>query len=368
MPKDYYRILGVEHTASAEDIKRAYRSLAHRHHPDKGGDQEKFKEVNAAYQVLSDPAKRQQYDQFGHAFEGEGIGGQETRGFDPFGVRGSNVRFEDLGGFGDMFSRFFGGAASSPEQHVGDDLAVQVVIPFTEMAFGAKREFPLNRNRPCPRCHGNLAEPETKIVTCGTCHGRGVRERKSQTFLGTFMQQSICPTCHGEGKTAQTPCRECRGEGRTRRVETLVVTIPPGIESGTRLRIAGEGEAAPYGGSPGDLYVLVKVHHHPRFRRDGNDIMSEVQVPFTVAALGGEVRVETIDGEVPLAIPRGTASGVELHIKGKGIVVGRYGDTGKRGDHRVTVVIAVPKKLTKEQEALLQKFGETSAKKGFRFF
>ena len=375
-PIDYYKILGVEQTATTEDIKRAYRKLAHEHHPDKGGNEEKFKEINEAYQVLSDPQKRSQYDQFGPAFA-EGFGGQG--GFDPFsraGSQGFNVRFEDLGGFGDVFSAFFGGESPfgsssrtrARERVVGEDLEAEITIPFEEMVFGAKREFPLNRLRTCTRCKGNLAEPGTKITTCKTCKGSGVVQRESRTFLGSFVQRTLCPTCHGEGKTAERPCTECKGEGRTRQLETLVVKIPPGIESGTRLRIVGEGEAPPYGGDPGDLYVRVRVQEHKEFRRAGNDILSQVSIPFTVAALGGGVSVNTVDGEHAVSIPRGTASGTELRITGKGIALGRHGTTGKRGDHRVTVVVEVPKRLTKEQEELLRKFDKADSKKGFRLF
>jgi molecular chaperone DnaJ len=376
VPKDYYRILGVERSAAAEDVKRAYRKLAHEHHPDKGGSEEKFKEVNEAYQVLSDPQKRQQYDQLGQTFEGTGPGGF---GFDPFaraGAQGFNVRFEDLGGIGDVFSQFFGGEspfstssrARARERRVGADLAVSITIPFEEMVFGAKREFPLNRLRTCPRCNGNLAEPGTRIVTCETCKGSGVLQRQSQTFLGAIMQRTVCPTCRGEGKRAEVPCRECRGEGRTRHLETLVVKIPSGIESGTRLRIVAEGEAPPYGGDPGDLTVRVRVKDHPTFRRDGNDITSEIEIPFVVAALGGDVPVRTVDGQQSLSILRGTAPGTEFRIKGKGIAIGRHGDTGKRGDHRVTIGIAVPKKLTNVQEELLRKFSDAGSKKKFGFF
>lgn len=367
VPKDYYNILGVERTATAEDVKRAYRKLAHEHHPDKGGDQEKFKEINEAYQVLSDDQKRSQYDQFGASSGGFG--------FDPFGAGGFNVRYEDLGNIGDIFSQFFGadagfgaGTRTRPRQReAGADLELNVTISFEDMVRGVKRDFPLNRLRTCARCNGNLAEPGTRIVTCDTCGGSGVVQRQSRTFLGSIVQRTICPTCHGEGKKAETPCTECRGEGRTRQLETLVVNVPSGIESGTRLRIVGEGEAAPYGGTPGDLYVHVRVKEHKRFRREGDTILSEETIPFPTAALGGRVEVDTIDGTETLSIPRGTSSGASFTIKGKGIAKGRHGETGKRGDQRVTVIVDVPKHLTKRQEELLREFQE-AGKKGFRIF
>jgi molecular chaperone DnaJ len=377
MGTDYYSILGVNRSATTEDIKRAYRKLAHEHHPDKGGKEEKFKEINEAYQVLGDETKRKQYDQFGPAFA-EGVGGHGQGagpfGFDPRG--GFNVRFEDLGGFGDIFSSFFGDESPfgtrartrGRQRERGADLQVDVAIPFEEMVHGGTREFPLNRYRLCPRCKGNLAEPGTKIVTCKTCQGSGIVQRQSQTILGAFVQQMVCPDCRGEGKRASVPCRECRGEGRTRQSETLVVKIPAGIEDGTQLRIVGEGEAPVGGGDHGDLYVRVKVKEHKRFQRDGHDILSEVMVPFAVAALGGDVAVPTVDGEEQLSLPRATASGTEFRLKGKGIVRGRHGDTGSRGDHRVRVTIDVPKKLTKRQEELLREFGDVGPKKRFRLF
>lgn len=378
MPKDPYNILGVSRSANTDEIKRAYRKLAHEHHPDKGGDQEKFKEINEAYQTLSDESKRQQYDQFGATFDGASGGNPFGAGFNPFrrGAQGFNVRFEGLEDVGDIFSQFFGDAspfgsstrARAKERERGTDLAIEMTIPFEDMAFGTKRELPLRRLRTCERCKGNLAEPGTKIVSCATCGGSGVVERQSQTLLGAFVQRTVCPTCHGEGKAAAVPCKMCRGEGRTQRQETLVVTIPPGIEDGTRLRIAGEGEAPAYGGAPGDLYVHVRVKPHKEFLRDGHDLRSRVEVPFTVAALGGSVPVGTIDGEEQVTVPKGTPSGAELRLKGKGIFMGRHGTTGKRGDHVVTVSIEVPKKLTKRQEELLREFGATGGKRTFGIF
>lgn len=359
MPKDYYEILGVPRSASSDDVKRAYRKLAHQYHPDKGGDTVRFKEISEAYGVLGNAEKRRQYDQFGAAFD-TGAGAEAGGfGFDPSGRAGGfDIRFEDLGGFGDLFSTFFGGSpfgTRTRERQRGADIEVGITIPFEEMVKGARREFPLNRHRTCMRCRGNRAEPGTKIVTCGTCGGSGMVERHARTFLGSFVQRSACSSCRGDGKRAKTPCRACGGEGRTRRVETLVVKIPAGIEDGTRLRIAGEGEAPRSGGDPGDLYIRVGVAEHPRFRREGGDVVSDAHVPFPVAALGGDATVETVWGEERVRVPAGTASGAVVRIPGKGIA---------GGDHRAKVTIDVPKKLTRKQKDLLRQFEEESKKKG----
>lgn len=367
MSKDYYSILGVEKSASGDDIKRAYRKMAHQHHPDKGGDQEKFKEINEAYQVLSNPEKRQQYDQYGQTFEQAGQGGAGGFGFDPFGGQGFNVNFEDLGGFGDIFSQFFGGSsgrsrASSTARKRGSDLQLDMLIDFKEMVFGTKREVQLNRHRTCQRCKGNLAEPGTKISTCKTCDGRGSVRTQVRTILGTMVQEAECPDCHGEGKRAEQKCAECHGEGRTRQLETLVIKIPAGIENGTRIRITSEGESAKYGGDNGDLYVKVSVREDKRFSRSGFDILSRARVSFSTAALGGKITIDAIDGETEINIPKGTQPGDKLKLEEQGIV--RPGST-RRGDQVIEIVVEIPKKLTKKQEELLREFEGATKKKGF---
>jgi len=365
MAKDYYQILGVDKNASEEDIKRAFRKLAHQHHPDKGGDPEKFKEINEAYQVLGDPQKRRQFDQFGQTFDGAAQGG--GYGFDPFGQGGFNVNFEDIGSFGDIFSQFFGGQSTGRSagrtRSRGNDLQVEMAISFNEMVFGTERELPLNRWRTCSRCNGNLAEPGTKIETCPTCKGSGYTQTQMRTVLGSFMQRAVCHECHGEGKRASEKCHECHGEGRVRKFETLIIKIPAGIETDTRLRITGEGEAPAYGGTVGDLYIIVKVKADKKFLRDGHDIVSEESLPFALAALGGKTEIETVEGKEQVNIPKGTQSGEEIIIKGKGI--GRKG--GNRGNQRIKISIEVPKKLSKKQEQLLKEFSE-AGKKGFKIF
>ncbi|MDO8511783.1 MAG: molecular chaperone DnaJ [bacterium] len=370
MSKDYYKILGVNKNSSEDEIKRAYRKKAHEHHPDKGGDQEKFKELNEAYQVLGNAEKKQQYDQYGQTFEDagrNGDGGASGFGGNPFGGQGFDVNFEDLGGFGDIFSQFFGGGggrnrSSARERNRGSDLQIDMLISFKEMVFGVKREVSLNRNRTCQHCKGNLAEPGTKIVTCSTCKGSGVVRQQVRTILGTMVQEAECSDCHGEGKKAEAKCRECHGEGRTRQLETLVIKIPAGIENGTRIRITGEGDAPRFGGSVGDLYIAVSVKEDRQFARQGFNIHTETHIPFAIAVLGGEINVETVDGEFGLVIPKGTQPGAEFRMPEKGI---KHGAVDRRGDQILKVVVDVPKKISKRQEELLREFEEVGKKKGF---
>jgi len=371
MAKDYYAILGVEKNASDDEIKRAYRKMAHRHHPDKGGDQEKFKELNEAYQILGNPEKRQQFDQYGQTFEQAGQQGGGAGGFDfnSFGGQGFNVNYEDFGNFGDIFSQFFGGSrtggrgrAGERERARGSDLQIDMAISFHDMVFGTKREISLNRFRTCKHCKGNLAEPGTKIVSCKTCKGDGYIRTQVRTMLGTMVQESVCPECHGEGKKAEVKCSECHGEGRTRQMETLIVKIPAGVDTGTRIRLTGEGEAPKYGGDLGDLYIGIAVKEDKRFVRRGNDIFSQLPISFVTAALGGKVKVETVDDTEILEIPKGTQPDQEFKLTGKGVTIG---NSGHRGDQRVTVNVEVPKKLSKKQEEILREFEEAGKNKGF---
>lgn len=362
MTRDYYDVLGIARSASADEIKRAYRKLALQHHPDKPtGNEEKFKEINEAYQILGDQEKRAQYDQFGHAGDtGSPWGGGFS--FDPF-----QVFAREFTGFEDLFGDLFG--VSSARQRTrtaerGDDRATSETITFEELVRGTTREISLERLRTCPRCAGSGAEPKTPVVTCASCGGTGVFERRIRTFLGAMLQRSVCPDCGGEGKRAKKPCSACSGTGRTHQHETLRVSIPPGLEDGTRLRIVGEGESGPRGGPPGDLTITVHVRKHKEFTRSGHDLRSTVAIPFPLAALGGKVTVATIDGERELVIPRGISSGTELRLRGLGIETSRRGEVSARGDHIVTIVIDVPKRLTKTQEDLLRQFSDPKATTG----
>lgn len=357
MAEDYYAVLGVERGATKEDIKRAYRALAHKHHPDKaGGDEEKFKQVNEAYQVLSDDAKRAQYDRFGQTFEPGGGSG-------PFG--GFNVNFEDLGGFGDIFESFFGphfaqGASRGRGVRRGADIAVDVTISFRESAAGVEQTLRHRLQQTCERCRGSGAEPGTPIETCPTCGGQGTVTNTRQTMFGAFSQRAVCATCQGEGKRPKQTCATCRGEGRTVREREVEVAIPPGIEDGQQIRVTGQGEAAVRGGVPGDLYVTVHVTPDKHLQRDGNNVRSKAVLTFSQAALGAKVTVETLSGHDTISIPAGTQPGTEFPLRDRGFSDIR---TNQRGDHIVTVTVEIPKRLSRQQKKILEEF-DTTKKRG----
>ncbi len=356
--KDYYEILGVEKNASQDEIKRAFRRLARQYHPDVNKSPEaekKFKELNEAYQVLSDPKKRQQYDTFGTA----GPGFQGFEGFD-FGdlFRGGFGRAaEEFGGFGDIFETFFGGGRrgrrGGPER--GDDLRYDLEIPLEVANRGEEREIEIEHLVSCDKCKGSGAEPGTSKQRCGNCGGSGQVRRTQRSFLGSFTQVSTCPKCHGEGEVISTPCKKCRGEGRVRTKNKISLKIPPGIDSGHRLRVSGAGNAGIRGGRSGDLYIFIEVSPHPIFEREGEDIHIKKLISFVQASIGAEVDVPTLDGEVKLHIPPGTQPHSTFRLKGKGMpsLHGR----GK-GDHYVLIEVETPQNLTKEQNDMLKKFGK----------
>ncbi|MBI4426700.1 MAG: molecular chaperone DnaJ [Candidatus Kerfeldbacteria bacterium] len=355
MAKDYYQILGVARDASDDDIKRAFRKLAHQHHPDKaGGDADRFKEVNEAYQVLSDPAKRQQYDRFG-TVGGPGGGGwdQAARagGFD-FRTAGFEV-----GDLGDIFGDFFGfGRNRSRQAAGGRDAEVALSIDFRDAVFGAEKVLEVSGEAQCPRCHGRGAEPGSPVETCATCRGAGVVEQVQQTILGAIRTEQTCPTCGGGGEQAKTKCKRCRGTGAVRGKRTLKVAIPAGIENGQSIRLRGQGEPGSRGGVPGDLYVRIHVRPDPMFRRDHDDILTRRTITISQATLGATVPVETLEGEVELTIPNGTQPGTLFRLRGKGVP---HLDGRGRGDQLVEVVVSIPAKLTREQRKLLEQLAET---------
>lgn len=360
MADDFYEVLGVSRTATQEEIKKAFRKKAHQHHPDKaGGDEEVFKKVNEAYQVLSDENKRSQYDQFGRTFDG--ASGNPFGG----GFSGFNVNFEDVGDIGDIFSQFFGGSRGGrTRQRVrrGNDVQVDVEISFVESAKGIQREIELRLFHTCSRCKGNAAEPGTPIETCTTCQGSGTVTATRQTILGSFAQQSTCPTCEGEGKIPKTPCKECHGEGRTKQTRTLETTIPAGIADGQVIRITGKGEAPPKGGLPGDLFIAVHVKPDKVLTREGNNVRSEVNVSFPDAALGTTTTIKTLEGEQSFKIPAGTQPGSEIRLDGLGFPSINGGGVG---DQVVKVNVEVPKRLSKQQKQLLEEFKNTKKKSGW---
>jgi molecular chaperone DnaJ len=361
--RDYYDILGVSKSASADEIKRAYRKLAMEHHPDKhGGDDAKFKEIGEAYEVLKDTNKRAAYDQFGQAgaqgnpFAGQAGGaGYGAGGFDGFD-------------FSDILNQFMGGGSpfgssgrpSGPRR--GRDLEVSVSIDFTEAVFGVEKTISLALDDACEHCHGNGAEPGTELKTCPTCHGRGQVTRTQQTILGAIQQSSVCPTCEGRGKVPEKPCTVCHGSGVMRRQRQLRVKVPAGVDDMATIRLDREGGAAKGGGQKGDLYVQVRVKPDRRFRRDGRTISSEVTIPMVDAALGAEVEVETVDGAVTLKVPAGTQPAKVFKLSGRG-VPGLGGRS--RGDHLVTVNVETPTRLSAKQRELLEQFASDSGKKGF---
>ncbi len=348
MPKDYYAILGVSKNSSADEIKKSFRRLAHEHHPDKGGDQQKFKDINEAYQVVGDTEKRKTYDQFGSAaFENGGMGGAGGfgQGFGGFG--GMNINMEDLG---DMFGDFFGGAASrraGPPR--GKDVAVDVNIEFLESVKGVERTVRLYVNDPCETCSGSGGEPGSTVVNCKTCHGVGAIKQSTRTMFGTIQTQAVCPECDGVGKRPEKSCRTCGGTGVHRGTREVTIQIPAGIEDGDALRVSGRGEFPGAGGRAGDLIVRIHVIAHSTFVRDGESVLSQAFVPYSTLVLGGEIEIETVDGKGSLSIPAHTETGTTFRIRGKGFPL-RHG----RGDQLVTVQAKVPRKLSREERQAME--------------
>ncbi|MBO8168817.1 MAG: molecular chaperone DnaJ [Thermoanaerobacteraceae bacterium] len=356
--RDYYEVLGVSRDASQEEIKKAYRKLARKYHPDVNpGDKEaekRFKEIKEAYEVLSNSEKRARYDQFGHA----GMG--DEGGFGGFGGA------HDFGGFEDIFDMFFGGGfgGSRAQRHQGPqrgaDLKTELEITFEEAAFGAEKEITVPRLETCRQCGGSGAQPGTHPETCPVCHGTGQIRISPKTPFGMFQTVKTCHNCHGEGTVIKTPCRECGGKGRVRRERKIEVKVPPGVDTGSRLRVAAGGESGINGGPPGDLYVFIKVKPHRHFKRDGNNVIYELPITFTQAALGCDIEVPTLDGKITFTIPEGTQTGTTFRLRGKGIPkLQGYG----RGDQLVKVEVITPTNLTEKQKQLLREFDKTCTKK-----
>jgi len=358
MSKDYYKILGVEKNASTDEIKKAFKKAALQHHPDRpGGDEKKFKEINEAYQILSDTEKRQRYDQFGSDFEQQGgFGGgmnwedfmKATRG------QGGNGNFSfDFGDLGDVFGDLFGfgGGRSGGRRARGNDIQVDVEITFKEAAFGVEKEIQLRKQDTCEVCSGSGAEPGSKLEDCGTCHGRGQVVQNQRTFLGTMQTVNTCPTCQGRGKHASKKCKHCGGDGILAKSTSLKVKIPAGIDNQQSIRVQGQGEAAPHGGEKGDLYVVIHIHEMKGFKREEFDVYTECEISFAQAVLGDKVEVETLEEKVKMVIPEGVEHGQLIRLKGKGIThLGRL----SRGDQYVEVKIRVPKKIDRETKRLLE--------------
>lgn len=360
--RDYYEILGVSKSASADEIKKAFRKLAVQYHPDKeGGDETKFKEANEAYEVLKDAQKRQRYDQFGHAGVGGASGGASSGGnaygggFD-FNGQGFNFDFGD-GGLGDIFGSFFGGGRQSAQQQGpgrGRDVEVTLILDFEEAVFGVERNVSVTLEGTCPHCSGSGAEPGHDLKTCPTCKGAGQQTRVMNTMFGTIQQAVVCPTCEGRGKVPEKACTVCKGRGTTRQEEVTKVKIPAGVDDGATIRLTGRGEAV-QGGQKGDLYVGLRVKAHKYFTREGDLILSEEHISMVQAALGTEIDVRTVDGLVRMKVPAGTQSGTDFKLSGHGVPHLRSETT--RGAHIVSVVVDTPKKLNRKQRELLEQFG-----------
>jgi molecular chaperone DnaJ len=353
--RDYYEVLGVERTASDQEIKSAYRKLAMKYHPDRNSAEDaedKFKECSEAYAVLSDQEKRAVYDRYGHAgVESGGAGAGGGFGFDPSTFQDFSDIFGDLFGFGDMFG---GGRRRSRGQR-GPDLRYDLTLEFEEAVFGHETTADIRRHETCETCDGNGAAPGKGPVTCRTCGGRGQVVSSRQGFLN-FSVARTCPACGGTGQVITDPCPTCKGQQRVVKERTIEITVPAGVEDGTRIRYAGQGEAGVNGGPAGDLYVILHVKEHKLFARDGKDLHCAVPISFTQAALGAEIKIPTLEGDHTLKIPEGTQSGTVFRIRGKGVPV--VNSRGK-GDLFVEVKVNTPAKLTKHQRELLQQLHET---------
>lgn len=364
--RDYYEVLGIGREASTEEIKKAFRKLARQYHPDaNSGDEnaeEKFKEIAEAYEILSDPEKRANYDRFGHAAaNGQGFGGFRE-GFGGFGA--------DFGGFGDIFDMFFGrGARAQRGPQKGADIRVDVEISFKEAAFGVEKDIRVPRFEECEKCGGTGAAAGTSPQRCSVCGGTGQVQFSQSTLFGRVMQTHTCDRCRGTGRVIEKPCSVCQGSGQVRRARNIHVKIPAGVDTGTRLRVTGEGEAGLHGGPRGDLYVYLNVRPHRLFKREGNDIIYEAPVSFAQAALGDEFEIPTLEGVIKIRIPEGTQHGTEFRLRGKGIPdLKGYG----RGDQYVRVKVVTPTKLSERQKQLLREFavlsGENPAGEAKGFF
>ncbi|WP_017293846.1 molecular chaperone DnaJ [Geminocystis herdmanii] len=370
MSGDYYEILGVSRSATKEELKSAYRKMARKYHPDvnkDAGAEERFKEINRAYEVLSEPETKARYDRFGEA----GVGGASSGGvgFDP----------NDMGGFADIFETFFGGGFGGSSTGTatrrrgptrGDDLRLDLRLKFREAVFGGEKEIKIPHLETCQTCKGSGAKAGSSPKTCGTCGGTGQVKRATRTPFGSFAQVSTCPTCNGEGQIIEEKCDSCGGQGRKQVNKKLKITIPAGVDNGTRLRVSGEGDAGSRGGPSGDLYVYLAVENDTHFKRDGINILSEITISYLQAILGCRLQVPTIDGDYELTIPAGLQPNTVMTLEDKGVP--KLGNSVSRGNHLLTIKVDIPTKINSEERELLEKLaqikGEHTSKKGFEGF
>jgi molecular chaperone DnaJ len=354
MAGDYYEILGVSRDAGKDDIKRAYRRMARQYHPDvnkQPGAEDRFKEINRAYEVLSEPETRARYDRFGEA----GVSGAGAAGYQDIG---------DMGGFADIFETFFGGFGGGMGGQTrsrrgptrGDDLRLDLKLKFREAVFGGEKEIRIPHLENCQVCNGSGAKPGTGVKTCSTCGGSGQVRRATRTPFGSFAQVSVCPSCNGQGQVIEEKCEACAGQGRKQEKKKLKITIPAGVDNGTRLRVSGEGDAGSLGGQPGDLYVYLTVERDPLFKREGEDILSEISISYLQAILGCRLKIKTLDGDEDINIPAGLQPNTVLTLQDKGVP--RLGNAVARGNHLLTVKVEIPTKISSEERELLEKLAK----------
>lgn len=348
MAKDYYKTLGVGKDASPDEIKKAFRKLAHQHHPDKGGDEKKFKEASEAYQTLSDEKKRAEYDTYGSAGPGQGFGGGHS-GFDSSGFGGfqGGQGFEGVD-LNDIFGDIFGGGRQQQARR-GRDISVDLELSFSEGVFGVERKVIITKTSTCDTCHGSGAKPGTATKTCPECKGEGRIVENRRTILGTFAQERECGNCHGSGKVPEEKCNTCKGHGVARKQEEITIRVPAGIQNGEMVRLTGAGEAV-QSGKAGDLYVRVHIAPHKVFTREANNLVMKQSVKLTDALLGAEYSVQTLDGEIKLKIPKGVSSGEVLRVREKGVPV----DSKRRGDLLIKLEVKNPQKLSRKAEKLIE--------------
>lgn len=352
MSRDYYDILGVTRSADSEELKRAYRRLARKYHPDvnkEPGAEEQFKEINRAYEVLSEPEIRARYDQFGEA----GISGGAGGGYQDMG---------DFGNLSDIFETFFGGgfAGGGARRRTGpargDDLRFDLRLDFREAIFGGEKQVKINHLESCTTCEGSGAKPGSRPRACSTCNGAGQVRRATRTPFGSFTQVAVCPTCNGVGQVIEDKCDTCSGRGQLQVTKKLKITVPPGVDTGTRLRVANEGDAGQRGGPPGDLYVYLLVQEDAKFRRDGISVLSDFKISYLQAILGSRLPVPTVDGEIEVTIPAGTQPNTVLTLEGHGVP--RLGNPVSRGDHLLTIQVDIPNRISGEERELLEKLAK----------
>ncbi|HEY4503347.1 MAG TPA: molecular chaperone DnaJ [Candidatus Paceibacterota bacterium] len=350
MSKDYYGVLGVNKEASKDEIKKAFYKLAHKYHPDKkDGDEAKFKEVNEAYQVLSDEDKRSKYDQFGSA-DAQGFGGSQSgfEGFDFSGFQNGGADF-DFGNLNDIFSDFFGGGGGRTQARRGRDISTEIQISFSDAIFGTNRKILITKTSNCVTCNGSGAKQGSKMETCKSCNGQGQIREMKRTILGSISSTKVCESCHGKGEVPKEICEKCKGKGVLRQEEEISIVVPAGIRDGEMIRMTGHGEAVSHGTS-GDLYIKINVAPHAMFKRDGHDLVMNLNLKLSDALLGTKHKVETLDGEIEVTIPEGVSINEILRVRGKGVPVSK----NKRGDLLIKLNIKLPSKLSKKSRELIE--------------